>query len=97
MIFFVEAYWLVGILSVVIYLIIHYIEIVPRLKAHKVLKISSWLTNIRQDEDLEKYKELCLEDKKTLFWYRLLNMINNFTLSYIFGWFICLILLAIFD
>lgn len=87
---FVEIYWAIGIVSICIYLIIYYFEIAPSLKKYNIAGIMILLTNINDDEVLEQYRELCLEEKRSLFWYEILAKMNKYAMLYIIGWFFAL-------
>ena len=87
----IEIYWAIGIISIVVYLLIHYFEIAPLLRKHNSAGILTWLTNIRDDEDLEKYKNICVMQQKSLYWYQFLKKMNKYTIPYIIGWFITLL------
>lgn len=87
----INIYWAIGIIGIIIYLIIHYCEIVPLLKKHNAAGILTWLTNVRHDHDLEQYKELCFKKNKPLFWYHFLNRLRGITIPYIIGWFFLVI------
>ena len=88
----IKIYWAIGIASIVVYLIIHYFEIVPLLQKHNIAGPLTWLTNIRHDEDLKRYKELCLKENKALFWYQVISNVNKYTIIYLIGWFLSLFL-----
>ena len=83
---FIKIYWAVGIFSVALYLVVHYIEIAPLLQKYRVAGAQTWLTNLTHNKDLEKYKELCIEENKSLFWYRFLSNMNKYTILYLIGW-----------
>lgn len=89
---FIKIYWAVGIVSIAVYLAIHYIEIVPLLKKYKAASLLTWLTNIKDKEDFEKYKELCIKENKSLFWYQLISAMDKYTILYLIGWFVTLFL-----
>ena len=83
---FIKAYWAVGIVSIAVYLVVFYIEIAPLLQKHKAAGALTWLTNIKDDRNFEKYKELCIKDNKSLFWYNLLSKMDRYTILYLIGW-----------
>ena len=93
----IDVYWAIGIVSVVVYLTVHYVKVAPLLKKHNSSGVLTWITNITHDKDLEKYKELCIKEKQSLFWYQFLNKINKYTIPYIIGWFITLLLSVVID
>lgn len=89
---FIKIYWAVGIISIAIYLAIHYIEVAPSLFKGNASSVLTWLTNLTHDRDLEKYKELCIKEDKSLFWYNFLSKMNKYTIFYLIGWFATLFL-----
>ncbi len=91
---FIKIYWAVGIVSIAVYLVVHYIEIAPLLQKYKVASALTWFTNIKHDKDLEKYRELCIKENKTLFWYSILSKMNKYTMLYFIGWFVSLFFAA---
>ena len=56
---------------VFIFLIVHYIEILPFLHKKGKAKIISWMPAIRYYRDAKLYGELCREEGKPLNWYHL--------------------------
>lgn len=88
----IKIYWAVGVISIVIYLVIHYIEVAPLLCKDNASGVLTWLTNLTHDRDLGKYKELCIKEEKSLFWYNLLSKMNKYTIFYLIGWFATLFL-----
>ena len=89
---FIKVYWAVGLVSIVGYLIVHYVEIAPLLRKYKAASALTWLTNITHDKDLEKYKEFCIKEDRSLFWYQILSKMNKYTMLYFIGWIISLFL-----
>jgi len=85
-------YWRIGISLIIIYLLILYVEILPFLRKHHSSSLVSWLTNYKQDKDLEKYKELCLKENKSLFWYNFLASYNKCLIFYLIGWMVLIFL-----
>lgn len=88
----INMYWGIGISAIIVYLLIHYFEIVPLLKKYNAAGILTLLTNLRHDRDLEKYKDLCMKNNKSLFWYHFLTVLRKITIPYIVGWFLFLLL-----
>ncbi len=89
---FIKIYWAVGVSSIAIYLAVHYFEIAPLLLKHRASGVLTWFTNIKHDKDLEKYKDICIKENKSLFWYQLLFKMNKYTIPYFIGWFVTLFL-----
>lgn len=65
------VYWLLGAALVFLFLIVHYIEVLPFLKKHGKVKLISWLTTFRYLKDAKLYGELCKKEGKPLNWYHL--------------------------
>ena len=82
----IKVYWTGGLVSIVIYLVIHYIGIAPLLQKYNEAGPLTWLTNLHHDRDLEIYRELCVKEEKPLFWYNILSKMNKYTMYYLIGW-----------
>ena len=64
-------YWLMGSAIVFIFLIVHYIEVLPLLHKRGETKILSWIPAFRYFRDTKLYGELCEKEGKPLNWYHL--------------------------
>ena len=78
-------------------LIIHYVEVLPFLQRRKEIGIVSWLFNIRDVQDLEKYGEYCLKEGKPLTWYKLLSKAHMVIILWLVGWLLLMVSFSIFD
>jgi len=92
---FIKIYWFVGFLLIVGYLTIHYVFVLPFLSKRGEAGFFSWLTNLRQDEDLEKYREHCVAEGKSLTIYNILSRAKRLALPFLFGWVILLVTTAL--
>ena len=64
-------YWLLGSALVFIFIIVHYVEVLPFLYKKEPGKITSWLPALRYYRDAKLYGELCEKENKPLNWYHL--------------------------
>ena len=64
-------YWLMGSAIVFIFLIVHYVEVLPYLHKKGKINFLSWLPAFRYFRDAKIYGELCKEDGKPTNWYSL--------------------------
>lgn len=93
---FFKFYLWIGIISILIYLIIFYSEILPTIRKRTGVGILNWLTNLKRKEDLEKYKHVCIQEGKSLIFYKFLRALEKYTLLYLIGWFVLINLLNLF-
>lgn len=92
----INIYWKIGAFFIVLSLIIHYIAVLPFLSKRGSAGIISWATNLRHGEDLKKYGEYCEKEGKSLTTYKLLSKIDKFVIGWLVGWFVLILLNAIF-
>lgn len=92
----IEIYWKIGIFFICMYLVLHYGVVLPFLTKHRSSELFSWVTNTVQDRDLEKYREFCEKEGKSLIVYRFLSALNRCAFAFIVGWIALLILSQIF-
>ena len=64
-------YWLMGSALIFIFLIVHYIEVLPFLHKNGKIKVISWIPAFRYYRDAKLYGELCKKEGKPLNWYQL--------------------------
>ena len=64
-------YWLMGSALVFIFLIVHYIEVLPFLHKKGRAKVISWIPAFRYYRDTTLYGEICRKEGKPLNWYHL--------------------------
>lgn len=64
-------YWLMGSAIAFIFLIVHYVEVLPFLHKRGKAKIISWIPAFRYYRDAKLYGELCEKENRPLNWYRL--------------------------
>ena len=64
-------YWLMGSALLFIFLIVHYIEVLPFLHKKGETKIISWIPAFRYYRDAKLYGDLCQKEGKPLNWYNL--------------------------
>ena len=64
-------YWLMGSALAFIFLIVHYVEVLPFLNKRGRIKIISWIPAFRYYKDAKLYGELCEKESKPLNWYNL--------------------------
>ena len=65
------VYWLMGSAIIFIFLIVHYIEVLPFLHKRGKAKLTSWLPAFRYFRDSKLYGNLCREEGKPLNWFHL--------------------------
>ena len=82
----IAFYWKLCIIVIVVSLIVHYIVVLPFLTARGNAGIASWLTNIRDGRDLEKYREYCIKEGKPLFVYNFLSGLSKISIGLLIGW-----------
>lgn len=92
MIILIKIYWAIGAVSIAIYLALHYAEVAPLLRKNDSSGMLTWILNLTHDKDLEKYKYICIKESKSLFWYNLLKQMNKYTIVYLIGWIIIILL-----
>ena len=93
----IAFYWKLCIIVIVVSLIVHYIVVLPFLTARGSAGIVSWLTNIRDGRDLEKYREYCIKEGKPLFVYNFLFSLSKIGIGLLIGWIVLILLSAGFD
>lgn len=64
-------YWLMGSALVFIFLIVHYVEVLPYLHKKGKAKAISWIPAFKYFRDAKLYGELCKKEGKPLNWYHL--------------------------
>ncbi len=64
-------YWMMGSAVVFIFLIVHYVEVLPFLHKKGKTGITSWIPAIRYFKDARLYADLCKKEGKPLNWYNL--------------------------
>ena len=65
------VYWMMGSAIVFLFLIVHYVEVLPFLHKRGKAGIASWLPAIRYFKDTKLYADLCKKEGKPLNWYSL--------------------------
>ena len=93
----IDIYGIIFLIVIAASLIIHYIVVLPFLTARGSAGIVSWLTNIRDGKDLEKYREYCVKEGKPLFVYNFLSSLSMISVGLLIGWVILLLLSAWID
>ncbi len=92
----IDIYWKFCIFLIIIYLVVHYVVVLPFLSKRSSAGIISWITNLRQDTDLLKYRDFCIEEGKSLYIYYFLSKINIIGIGLLIGWIILLGIDALF-
>ena len=64
-------FWLMGSAILFIFIVVHYIEVLPFLHKRGEAKITSWIPAFRYYKDAKLYGELCQKEDKPLNWYHL--------------------------
>ena len=64
-------YWLMGSALIFIFIIVHYIEVLPFLHKKGKVKVISWIPAFRYFRDAKLYEEICRKEGKSLNWYNL--------------------------
>ena len=64
-------YWMMGSAIAFIFLIVHYLEVLPYLNKKGKINFLSWIPAFRYFKDTKLYGELCKEEGKPNNWYRL--------------------------
>jgi len=64
----IEYYFYTGMLFIIAGLLIHFIIVVPVLRAHGSGCFTGWI-NLSHLAELNKYKEICMRNGTSLFWY----------------------------
>jgi hypothetical protein len=83
---FIKIYWGIGVIAIVVYLLIYYCEVLPTIKQLDHVGILSWLTNLKIKEEVERYKHICIQEGRSLYFYQLLHFIDKYSMSYFLCW-----------
>ena len=87
----IEFYWYIGALLTIACLLIHFIVVVPALRVNGSGYLTGW-NNINHLAELNKYKQICMRDGTSLFWYETEIKIFKLLILWVIGWIALLIL-----
>ncbi len=82
----IEPYFYIGMSFIIAGLLIHFIIVVPVLRANGSGYFTGWI-NINHLAELNKYKEIRIREGKSLIWYKTEIRIFKILIAWLIGWF----------
>jgi hypothetical protein len=86
------CYWSVGVLGVLIGIFVHFTVVVPTLLEHGASWLTIWMDMYSFPQHQPRYKNICLEEGKSLRWWRFLLGLRIFLVAFVIGWFLLIFL-----
>ena len=78
-----EIFFCLGMVFIIVALAAHYFEVLPVLYKRKAIGLLNLFLNHRRSKELEKYKQVCIDEGRSLFWYNYLRYIPWYVLAWL--------------